>query len=451
LISNKELQRQLGLGMAIALIVGEVIGVGIFLTPAAMAKALGSPMWLLLVWLMMGGVTLAGALCLGELVARYPEAGGGYVYLREAFGPRIAFLFGWMSLLVMDPGITAALATGLAGYAGYVVELSNLGRTAVAVGVVLVLAAVNIIGVSLGAGLLRGLTILKVGLLVLITAWGFASGRGSLTNFAPFVAQHAGSQPLAKALAIGLVSAFFSFGGWWDIGKMAGEVREPERTLPRALIIGVVMVTAVYILVSASFWYLVPLDEVTSDQAFAARVGEVLFGRAGGVVFASVVIIAVLGSLTSILMGAPRVYYAMARDGLFLRGVAALHPRFGTPARAIVIQATVASLLALTGTFDQILGYFFFTAVAFLALIISGVMVLRRRSPATPGYSTFGYPATPVFFLIVIAILLALIAFDNPQRGAIGMAVVALGIPVYHFLFRPDKLPPALTKSALDS
>jgi APA family basic amino acid/polyamine antiporter len=398
-------------------------------------------MWLLLVWLVMGGVTLAGSLCLGELAARFPEAGGSYVYLREAFGPQVAFLFGWMSLLVLDPGISAALATGLASYAGYVVELTDVGRAGVAVGVLLVLAAVNIAGLRLGAGEMRVLAVLKVFLLALIAVWGFAGNHGSWSNFVPFVAQSPGSLPLPKALAIGLVSAFFSFGGWWDIGKMAGEVHNPERTLPRALIIGVTIVTAVYILLSAAFLYLVPLAEVTSDQAFAARVGEVLFGRAGGVVLASVVIIAVLGSLMSILMSAPRVYYAMARDGLFLRGVAALHPRLGTPARAILIQALVASLLALSGNFDQILGYFFFTAVAFVALTIFSVFVLRRRSPTSLPYSAFGYPATLVFFLVMIAIILFFIALDNPLRAAIGVAVVMLGIPVYWFLPRLGKLP----------
>jgi basic amino acid/polyamine antiporter, APA family len=442
LASQGELRRQLGLGSAIALVVGEVIGVGIFLTPAGMAKALGSPMWLLMVWLVIGGVTLAGALCLGELAARYPSAGGGYIYLREAYGPGTAFLFGWMSLLVMDPGITAALATGLASYVGYVIELSDPGRMAVAVVVVLTLAAVNIVGVRLGAQLLRWLTVLKVGVLVLIACWGFGSGLGNWSNFTPFVAQQPGSAPLPKALATGVVAAFFSFGGWWDVSKMAGEVRDPERTVPRALLFGVLTVTVVYILISAVFLYLVPLSQVTTDQAFAAQVGEVLFGRTGGIVFAGVVIIAVLSSLTSIIMGSPRVYYAMARDGLFLPGVATVHPYFGTPARAIVLQAVLASLLVVSGTFEQILAYFFFTAVAFLALIIAAVFVLRRRLPATTAYHTPGYPVTPLLFLVLVVFLLILLALDNSVRAFLGMGVVALGVPAYRLVFLRAKPPP---------
>lgn len=436
-----ELRRQLGLGSAVALVVGEVIGVGIFLTPAGMAKALGSPLWLLAVWLVAGGVTLTGALCLGELAARHPAAGGGYVYLREAYGPGTAFLFGWMSLLVLDPGITAALATGLASYVGSVCALSDLGRTVVAVAAVLGLAAVNVVGLRLGAGLLSGLTALKVGLLALIVGWGFGSGLGDWSNFTPFAGQHPGSDPLPKALAAGGVGAFFSFGGWWDVSKMAGEVRDPERTVPRALVLGVLTVTAVYILISAVFVYLVPLPEVTTDEAFAARVGEILFGRAGGVTFAGVVIVAVLGSLASIIMGSPRVYYAMAKDGLFLPAVAALHPRFGTPARAIALQAAVASLLVVSGTFDQILAYFFFAAVAFLALTIAAVFVLRRRPLATSSYRAPGYPVTPLLFLMPVAFLLVLLVLDNPVRSLLGVGVVALGVPVYALAFRRGKPP----------
>ena len=431
-----ELRRQLGLGTAVALVVGEVIGVGIFLTPAGLAKALGSPMWLLAVWLVMGGATLAGAFCLSELAARFPASGGSYIFLREAYGPETAFLFGWMSMLVLDPGITAALATGLASYVGYIIPLSDFGRTGVAVGVVLALAAINIVGVRLGAGLLRWMTVLKVSLLLLIVCWGFGSSRGNWSHFIPFVAQRAGAVPLAQALAIGLIAAFFSFGGWWDISRMAGELQEPERTLPRALLFGVPTVTVVYIMVSAVFLYLVPLDQVTSDQSFAAQVGEVLFGPVGGVVFASVVIVAVLGSLASIVMGAPRVYYAMARDGLFLRQLAAIHPRFGSPARAIVLQAVVASVLILSGTFDQILGYFLFPTVAFVALTISAVYVVRQHSPIPAAYSTFGYPVTPLLFLVPAAILLVLLTIRDPLRAGTGVAVVALGIPVYRLVFR---------------
>src|SRR5205807_111110 len=219
-----DLKRQIGLRSAIALVVGEVIAVGIFLTPAGMAKSLGSPFWLLIVWLLMGAMAASGALCYGELAARFPEAGGGYVYLREAFGRPFAFLYGWMALLVMDPGLTAALAVGIATYLGYISNLSPIAIKATAVGSIIILAMINISGVRIGAGFLRWLTIIKLGLLAFILMWGFGFRLGSWSNFAPFIAQRSNSAPLLPALAGGLVAAFFSFGGWWDVTKVAGEV-----------------------------------------------------------------------------------------------------------------------------------------------------------------------------------------------------------------------------------
>ena len=338
-----------------ALVVGEVIAIGIFLTPAGMAKSLGSPFGLLMVWLVMGAMALSGALCYGELAARFPEAGGGYVYLRETYGPRLAFLYGWKCLLVMDPGLTAALAVGLASYLGYLVGLSAAGLKVVAIGAILALAATNIIGLRLGTRLMRWLTIAKLGLIGFIIVWGLGRQLGDWSNFIPFIEQRPGSTPLIGALAGAMVAAFFSFGGWWDVSKIAGEVRDPARTLPRALAFGVAAVTLVYILTSGVFWYLIPVERVSSGETFAAQAGEVLFGRFGGQMFAAVVIVSVLASLAALILTAPRVYYAMARDGLFFRPVSAVHPRFGTPARAIALQAALASLLVAVGTFDQII------------------------------------------------------------------------------------------------
>ncbi|HEX7176436.1 MAG TPA: amino acid permease [Pyrinomonadaceae bacterium] len=434
--STDKLKRQIGLRTATALVVGEVIAVGIFLAPAGMAKSLGSPALVFGVWLAMGLMALCGALCYGELAARFPEAGGGYVYLREAYGPAVAFLYGWMAFLVMDPGLTAALAVGMAGYAAYSLGLSTLGTKAVAIVAIVAVAAVNIRGVRLGGWFVRWLTVVKLGLLLLILLWGFALRLGDWGNFTPFVAQRAGSTPLAGALAGGLVAAFFSFGGWWDVSKLAGEVRDPERTLPRALAYGVLTVTLVYILTSAVFIYLVPLDRVTSSETFAAQAGEALFGRLGGQFFSGVVIIAVLGSLVGIVMSAPRVYFAMARDRVFPAGAARLHPRYGTPARAIALQAALASVLVVLGNFEQIVSYFIFVVVVFIALTVAALFVLRRERPAAGGYSTPGYPVTPVIFLLLIVLLLLLLGGNNPKQAFLGVAVVAAGLPFYWLVFR---------------
>ena len=434
--NSGKLKRQLGLRTATALIVGEVIAVGIFLTPAGMAKSLGSPFWLLIVWLLMGGMALCGALCYGELAARFPEAGGGYVYLREGYGRPIAFLYGWMALLVMDPGLTAVLAMGLASYVGYIFQLSPAGLKAVAIGTIVSVALVNMRGVKLGGGLIRWLTVFKLGLIGMVIVVGFGLGAGNWSNFQPLVAQRPGSQPLLGALAAGIVGAFFSFGGWWDLTKLAGEVRDPERTLPRALIYGVAILTVVYILTSAAFVYLVPLEQVTSGETFIAQAGEVLFGHLGAQVLSGIVIVAVLGSLAAVVMSAPRVYFAMARDGLFIPAAAAVHPRYGTPARAIIIQATLASLLVLVGSFDTILSYFIFVVVLFIGLTVAALFVLRRRAEHSIVSRTPGYPFTPIIFLILIALLLFLLGTHRPEEAALGVGVVALGLPVYYLLFR---------------
>jgi basic amino acid/polyamine antiporter, APA family len=431
-----ELKRQIGIRTATALVVGEVIAVGIFLTPAGMAKALGSPMWLLIVWLVMGAMALCGALCYGELASRYPQAGGGYVYLREAYGPPVAFLYGWMAFLVMDPGLTAALAVGLASYAAYALNLPWWGIKALAVAAIVVIAVINIRGVKLGSWVVRCLTILKLALLAFIFIWGFGFQLGKWSNFSPFVAQRPGSEVLLAGLAGGMIGAFFSFGGWWDLSKLAGEVRNPAHALPRAMTFGVVIVTFVYILISAAFVYLVPLGQVTSGETFAAQAGEVLFGRVGGLIFSLVVVVAVLGSLAAVVMSAPRVYFAMARDGLFFPAAASIHPKFETPARAIAFQAILASILVGVGTFNEIVSYFIFVVVVFIALTVAALFKLRRTEPDQVAYLTPGYPVTPLLFLLLVVLLLFLLGSNNPRQAFLGVGVVALGLPVYYLIFR---------------
>src|SRR6266849_4575710 len=256
--STRGLRRELGLASTTAAVIGGIIAVGIFLTPAGMAKALGSPMWLLAVWLVVGSMTLSGALCFGELAGRFPRAGGSYVYLQEAFGKRVAFLYGWMCLLVMDPGLSASLATGTAAYAAYIFHWSPAVIKLAAILAIWVLCFLNIRSVRISAGIMRWITWLKLGVLGLLTVWAIVFHLGSWSNFVPFVAQRPGSLPLGPALGVGVMAAFYSFGGWWEVSKIAGEVRDPGRTLQRAMIFGVLLVTVVYVLVSGVFLYLVP-------------------------------------------------------------------------------------------------------------------------------------------------------------------------------------------------
>lgn len=433
------LRRQLGLASATAAVVGESIAVGIFLTPAGMAKSLGSPFWLLLVWTIVGILTVSGALTYGELAARFPRDGGVYVYLLETYGDAVAFLYGWMCLLVLDPGLTAALAVGLASYVGYIFPSSPLIAKLIALAVIWTLCILNILSIRISAGVLRWTTWLKLALLALLVVWALGFRLGSWSNFVPFVTQRAGSLPLGPALGAAMVAAFFSFGGWWDVSKISGEVRDPSRTLPRAMLLGVLIVTTVYIVVSGVFLYLVPLAKVTSDETFVAQAGAVLFGPAGAKMFAAIVVLCVLSSIAALIMSAPRVYYAMAQDGLFLHAVAAVHPRFGTPARAILIQGVIASLLVAAGTFHQIIAYFVFVAVIFLGLAGFGLFIARARERGEDSKAIFltpAYPLPPILFLTLIFLLLVLLGLHSPREALFGTAVVLAGFPIYKAFHR---------------
>jgi APA family basic amino acid/polyamine antiporter len=436
------LKRQFGLLTAVAMIVGQVIAVGIFLTPAGMARSVGSPFWLLLIWIVMGAMTLSGALCYGELASRYPRAGGSYVYLREAYGPATAFLYGWMNLLVLDPGLTATLAVGLSEYASFLVPLTPAGKLVLAIATILLLGLVNILGARFGANFLKLLTALKIGTLLFIICYGFLGGFGDASNFTPFISR---PNDVFGALAGGVVGAFFAFAGWWEVSRMTGEIKDAERNLPRALFIGTLVITTIYILTSAVFFYLVHPSRVANDQAFAAQAGEIMFGPLGGKIFAAVVVLSVAGSILAYLMASPRVYYAMARDGLFIETFGHLHPKFGTPHRATMIQMMLAILLVFSGSFEQIISYFFFVVVFFVAMAVAGLFRIRKQPH--DGYRTTLFPITPLFFLGITAVVLMLIAARNPLQTMLGIAVTLVGLPFYYLIFERGKTPDGVDKN----
>ncbi|HET9212536.1 MAG TPA: amino acid permease [Thermoanaerobaculia bacterium] len=414
-------RRQLGLAAAISAVTGESIALGIFLTPATMAKSLGSPLLLGLVWCAMGLMTVCGALCYSELAVRYPETGGTYVYLRQGYGERMAFLFGWMSAAVLDPGLAAALAVGATSYIGTLAPLGRLGMALFPVFLLLGLAAINLLGTRLSGGVMATANFFKLAVLVAIVGWAAASGRGSLGNLLPLAARRAGSGPLFPAVAGAAVSAFFSFGGWWDVAKLGGEIREPERNLPRALTAGVLLVTATYLLVSFSFLYIVPLERVVSNTAFVAQLGSALFGGAGGRVLSVCVLVAVLSGLTALTLSAPRVYYAMARDGVFFPLFGRLHPRFGTPVWAILLQTGIALLLLGWGAFGRLLSYFIFSAVLFLGISVAALFRLERPM------ERWWYPAAPLLYLAGSLAIAALILVQDPWPALLGVAIVLSG------------------------
>ncbi len=426
-----QLKRQFGVWTAVALIVGQVIAVGIFLTPAGMAKSVGSPFWLLVIWVVLGLMTLSGALCYGELASRFPEAGGSYVYLRESFGKAVAFLYSWTVLVLLDPGLTAAFAVGTVSYASYFLPLSPIGKQITAILIVLVIGTINIVGAKVGANFLKFFTLLKVSTLLFIVFYGFFGGLGNWSNFTPFFSQ---PDDFISALAVGIVGAYIAFAGWWDVTKASGEIENPEKNLPKALAIGVGTVMVIYILTSAVFFYLVPVSQVASDETFAAQAGEALFGKIGGVIFASIVVVSVLASLFAYLMAAPRVYYAMAKDGLFFKSFGELHPKFNTPHRATLIQMFLAIILIPLGSYMQIISYFLFATVVFIALSVAGLFIIRKQE--FNGYKTPLYPITPIFYLTLTALVLVMIAIKNPWQSFIGIGVVLLGLPIYYLIFK---------------
>lgn len=429
-MADGQLTRELRLPAATALVVGQVIAVGIFLTPGTILRTIASPFGVLALWAVMGGMAICGAVCYGALAARWPQAGGGYVYLREAYGPRVAFLYGWKCLLVMDPGITAALATGFAAYVAYLVPMGDAARRLTGIAAIAGFVLLHVTGVRIGMRVLSAIAMLKIALVAALTVAAFLSPAASLSHFSPFVARAAAAPPLAGAVAGAFVAAFFSFGGWWEVTRIAGEVRDPARTLPRALTLGLLIVTATYAAASLAFLAVVPAAGIAEGQAIVAQVGEAMLGARGGSLLALVVIVCVLGSLGAMQMLAPRLYLAMARDGVFSAAAAAIHPRFGTPARAIVVQGLLASMLVAIGTFDSIVAYFVFVTVVFIAVIVASVFVIARRDAT---FRVPGHPWTPAGFLALVAVLLVLLAVSAPRQAALGMLVVAAALPVYHY------------------
>lgn len=426
----------LGTGAAVALVVGYTIAVGIFLTPAEVIGGVASPAVIFALWLVCGGLVLAGALTFGELATRYPEAGGPYVFLREAWGDRAAFLYGWQALLVMDPGVTAALATGLSQYLVVAWPAAQGQERWLAVGVIWALAAVGMIGLRPSVRVLGALTALKVVVLVAVVVFAFLRGDGSWSNLTPFVADRAGAPPLGPALAAGFVGVFFSFGGFWEASRIAGEVRDRSRTLPIALAVGVTAVTAIYMATTLAFLYLVPVEGVTTATEFARLAGEAMFGPSGPVVLAAVVVLSVTASMAALFIMVPRVYVAMERDRVLPRALVSGGDPGGTPVRAVALLATLASLYVFAGTFEQIVAFFICIALVFVAAAASGLFVVRRRDPEGAGFRCPGYPVTPALFVLLMAAVILLVALNRPLQATLGLALVLLGLPVHELVRR---------------
>lgn len=431
-------ERKIGVWAATAVVTGEAISLGIFLTPAEMARSLGSPALLAAVWCGMAGIMLAGALCFAELAVRNPQDGGEYIYLRRGFGRNIAFLYAWMAAFVMYPGVAAALCVGIVPYVQVLVPLPRPAAQLLPACILVAVGFVNYAGARMSAAAAAVLNWLKVPVLVGLAAWALLSGHAAMQNLAPLAARRPGADPLLTAIAGAAVSAFFCFGGWWEAGKIAGEVRNPGRTLPIAFTGGVLLVSALYLLVSLAFVAVVPMQSVASNTAFVAQFGSALFGPAGGRVLSACVVLCVLGGLTVLTMAVPRVTYALARGESAITPLAAfarLHPRFGTPANGVLLQTAMALLVLTLGAFDHILAFIIFSAVVFLA--VTAATLFRAITPVRRWW----YPAAPLVFIAGCAVLASMLLLHDLRSSLIGAALVLAGLPVRWLLLRRSTSP----------
>lgn len=409
------------------MVVTQVVGVGIFLTPATMMRSVGSTRAALVIWAVMGALSIAGALCYAELTTRFPKAGGGYIFLREAFGSRSAFVFGWMALLVMDPGITAALGIGLTQYLLAALGGSPALVPVVAIGATIAFGLLTLAGIGASATVLRWTAVAKLAIVAILVGAAAIRSGGSAPAGA---STPSGLGPIGmEALAGSVIAAFFAFGGWWELGRMSEEVESPRRTMPRALIGGLVLVTAIYASVSIAYVLVAPGRIEGSDEAFVAAIGAALFGDAAGRLLAMMVVVAVSGSLAATLLAAPRMYLAMARDGLFPARLAHFDERRGASPALTLIQVSLACLLILLGSFDQILGYFVPVTIFFLALSAAAILRLPRPADSTVFRAPL-HPLPILLFLLLIASVLVLFAIGQPTQTLLGAAVAAAGVPI---------------------
>ena len=400
-----------------------------------MAKSLGSPFWLLVVWLAVGAMSLSGALCFGELAGRFPSAGGAYVYLRESFGPRLAFLYGWMSLLVLDPGLTAAFATGLAAYAAYIFHWSPLAIKFAAIAAIWIVCLLNILSTRISAGFLRWITWLKFAVLITLTVWALAFRLGSWENFVPFVAARSGALPLVPALGAATIGAFFCFSGWWDATKISGEVRDPGRNLasrPRFR-----RHRRHHRLRRHQRRLHLPgphrksrlqrhLRRASRRSPFRPRRRNCFRRHRGR------------------LRGRqPRGVHDFCPARLLRDGCRRALPQIRRANPSALwhacarraVQGIVAAILVALGSFEQIIAYFFFVVVLFLGITVAGLFVIRHRpAQSASAILTPGYPVTPVAFLVLVAVMLVLLAVRSPREAVLGCVVVAAGSPVYSWI-----------------
>ena len=434
---GERLPRRLGLFSAIAVLVGSTIGSGIFRTPALIAARVPAPVPMLGVWVLGGLLVLCGALTYAELAAMHPRSGGVYVYVREGFGRLPAFLMGWTELLVIRASALGAIATVFGEYfvrsLGMNPALPGYSRLAhyVAAAAIAVTATFNYLGVRWSAAALNLTTTAKYGALALLVVAAFAAGRGDFSHFAGFTPS-AGGQLQVGLFGLALVSVLWAYDGWADVSFVSGEVRDPRRNLPRALLLGTLSVIVIYLLVNAAYLYLLPIAQVSRSPLVAADAAELLVGRIGVGMVAVVVMISTFGTLLGSMLTGPRIFFAMADDGLFFQAVARVHPRFATPSVAILLTAGLGIAYVLARTFEQLADTFILALWPFYALGAAAIFVLRRRKPGLERpVRAWGYPVPPILFLLSAVLILGNALLTDLGGTALAFGVILTGLPAY--------------------
>jgi APA family basic amino acid/polyamine antiporter len=433
--ARASLPRVLGIWDVIAIVVGGVIGSGIFLVPKSIATAVQSPILVLGVWVVGGMLSFFGALTFAELGAAMPEAGGMYVFLREAYGPLLSFLFGWTLFLVIDSGAVATLTVAFTSrYLPYFFKMTPLAVKVVSVLFIVFLGAVNYVGVRAGANLQNVLTIIKTAALVVISGAIFIFGKGNASNF---VSPAPGSfnMSLLGSFGVALVASLWAFKGWEGSTYSAGEIKRPERNLPLGILGGSLIVLVLYIITNLAYLYMLPVDAIAKSDRIASDAISLAVGPAGGALIAFIILFSITGAANQNILCSPRVYFAMARDGLFFKRIAEAHPKFRTPHVSIIAICIWSIILSLFfGTFEQLFTYVVFGQWIFFGLTVAAVIVLRKKRPDLPRpYKTWGYPVTPVLFILA-AVFISMNSLINEFRNAvIGLAIILLGVPAYFY------------------
>jgi basic amino acid/polyamine antiporter, APA family len=445
-----ELERRLNLFDATMIIVGNVIGVGIFTTTGLIADALPNPILIISVWILGGLLTLCGALTYAELGAALPRAGGEYVFVKEAYGPLLGFLNGWTYFSVVNPGSIAAMAIGLSfnvqrfwPRASLTTDLlkmqlggQSLGFSAgqaLAVLVIVLFSIINYCGVRAGSLTQNILTLAKLGAILAIAVLGFILGQGSWNHLVPSQSPATPAGFLGQ-LSLAMVAVIFAFTGWFTSTYVASEIKEPQRNVPYSIIWGTLIVTVVYVLINVAYLYALPIGQMKGVVNVGEAAARALFGDSASAYVSLAIAVSILGAINSVILTAPRIYFAMARDGLFFPMAAQVHPRFKSPGNSIVIQAVWSCVLVLSGSFSQLLTY---TVVAMLAFsIMTGLanLILRRTQPDLwRPYKTHGFPWVPGVFVICYVLILINIVMSRPKEGLLGLAIVGLGVPIYFY------------------